>query len=1070
MNKYFENFFMVLFIVSSFIQPSNAAKAGAPSQTALAASGKMQTFSAGGQTLGVQAGGVLVADNGYALHIRFQGANLVEPRSSKPAAKTGKPTKLESVIWQNLWDGISLEYRAARNGIAESFYNLTAGGDVNQIRLQYNLPVKLREDGSLEIGENGGLRESAPQAWQEIHGQRVPVEVAYRQSPDPAGGKDLIGFRLGNYNPDYPVSIDPVLTNGEMWGGYGEDRANGVWVDASKNTYISGFSEGSWGSPVRAFAGAQDCQVSKFDVNGNLVWNTFLGGSAVDECDAIGYSTFDNKLYVAGNSYATWGSPANSFNNKSDLFIAVLDASSGDLLWNTFVGGAGYDNSYSLTFDFYGYLYVAGYSSATWGTPILPFAGNYAGYILKFNTVSKTIEWNTFLGGSGAGYTVIASISFTADGNLVVSGDSNNSWGTPIVPHGAGLYNAFIAKVNMSGVLLWNTFLGGAASVQNAVVGTDASTNIYVVGSSYASWGSPLHAFTGTEDVYIAKLNSNGVYQWHTFQGGTGVTRSYGRNVAVTAAGDVYVTGWTNTTWGTPVRAFTGGSAEFSEYGFDSYVVKVNNAGAPVWNTFLGGLGDESGVSTALDASGNVLVSGYGMATWGIPVDPYKGGDDIFLARLSSAGSLAWNTFEGNDGADGGASIVVDASNNIYLAGYSDGTVENISPVRAYTSGRDCMVTKIGPDGYLVWYTYLGGSGYDVCSSISLDAGGHLYVAGASSATWGSPFDLYSNSYDAFLTRLNATTGVMDTINGSIDWLDFIGGSGDDMSFSLVQDASGIFLYGLSSAAWGSPVDGYAGGTDAFIAKFNSGALMQWFSFLGGTGSDEPGGLASDGAGSLYVSGDSTVTWGAPKHAFAGSADVFTAKVNSNSGTVLWNTFLGGSAGDFTGGIALDAGPANAYVTGISNASWGSPKRAYTSSNDAFLAKVNLTTGLVTWNTFLGGPGYDSGSNVAVTPNGYVLVEGISYASWGNPVRSYAAKSDVFVASVNPQGDLYWNTFLGDIGADTPGGLYVSGNSLYLTGSSSYPWFYYDWLYNNVDAFWAQLDTRGQVYLPAILR
>lgn len=105
--------------------------------------------------------------------------------------------------------------------------------------------------------------------------------------------------------------------------------------------------------------------------------------------------------------------------------------------------------------------------------------------------------------------------------------------------------------------------------------------------------------------------------------------------------------------------------------------------------------------------------------------------------------------------------------------------------------------------------------------------------------------------------------------------------------------------------------------------------------------------------------------WGTPIRPWSGGADAYVAKFNA-MGALLWNTFLGGSQDDYAKGISLDAS-GNIYLAGESDATWGSPIRPYVNSRDAFAARLD-PTGALLWNTFLGGAGFDRGSELHPTP------------------------------------------------------------------------------------------------------
>ncbi len=276
--------------------------------------------------------------------------------------------------------------------------------------------------------------------------------------------------------------------------------------------------------------------------------------------------------------------------------------------------------------------------------------------------------------------------------------------------------------------LTWNTFLGAGALNQNDYgqsIAVDGSGNVYVAGMSNVTWGSPVRAFSTNGsfyDAFLAKLDSSGNLVWNTFLGGTGGD-DYAYGVAVDGSGNAYVSGMSVATWGSPVRAFGGGST-------DAFVAKVSSSGTLTWNTFLGGTSSEYGNGVAVDGSGNVYVAGssYTAATWGSPVRANSGGDEAFAAKLNSSGALTWNTFLGSSGNDYGQGIAVDSSGNVYVAGYGNATWG--TPVRAYSSGNDGFAVKLSSSGALTWNTFLGGSGWDQANGVAVDGSGNVYVAG----------------------------------------------------------------------------------------------------------------------------------------------------------------------------------------------------------------------------------------------------------------------------------------------------------------------------------------------------
>jgi hypothetical protein len=151
---------------------------------------------------------------------------------------------------------------------------------------------------------------------------------------------------------------------------------------------------------------------------------------------------------------------------------------------------------------------------------------------------------------------------------VYVAGISDATWGIPIrafTPNGIRP-DAFAAKLNASGELSWNTFLGASDHDYGFKVRVDASGDVTFVGTSGTGWGTPVRAYTSSDDAFVARLNTNGDLLWHTFLGGTGLDS--GRDVVRAASGNLYIAGGTAfQSWGTPLRPYSGG--------MDAYVAKL---------------------------------------------------------------------------------------------------------------------------------------------------------------------------------------------------------------------------------------------------------------------------------------------------------------------------------------------------------------------------------------------------------------------------------------------------------------------------------------------------------------
>jgi len=612
--------------------------------------------------------GVNITTDEFHLQESFVGGSGNMPTTSLMTETGILPTQMEEITYHNVWNGIAITYDVPSAGILRSTYHVSVGADPSQIRLMYNTPVQLNATGDLIFSTTTGtLTASAPIAWQEINGKHFPVDVRFVLSEQSGGGE--VSFQIGAYDHDHDLIIDPTFTWNTFMGGIGNDTPCVIVTDNSGNIYVTGNSDRTWGTPVTAFAGSNDAFVANFNSNGELQWNTFLGGTGNDYGYGIVLDSSGN-IYITGYSERTWGSPVVGYSGNADAFAARL-SNTGSLQWLTFMGSLYNDYAYGIDVDNNGFVYVTGNSGYTWGSPLVPFSGgNTDATLVKLNSATGARQWNTFLGGDHNDFG--RAIILDDSGDVYLIGNSEGTWGTPVTPFNGTGNEGFAAKVNgQTGARVWNTFIGGAASSDRCqAFALDSTGNIYITGSSSTSWGSPLNAFSGVQDAFVIRLNNNGALQWSTFMGGTGT--DIGRGIGVDNRGYIYVTGNSNATWGSPANPFAGNN--------DAFISRLSNNGIRQWNSFMGGLNSDIAYGLSIAPTGRAYITGSSLSTWGSPLTPFSGSTDGFIATIDMSGMVIQGRGMTISTGDSTPSITDDTDFSSVTVGSSDAhtfTIQN---------------------------------------------------------------------------------------------------------------------------------------------------------------------------------------------------------------------------------------------------------------------------------------------------------------------------------------------------------------------------------------------------------
>jgi hypothetical protein len=345
----------------------------------------------------------------------------------------------------------------------------------------------------------------------------------------------------------------------------------------------------------------------------------------------------------------------------------------------------------------------------------------------------------------------------------------------------------------------------------------------------------------------------------------------------------------------------------------------------------------------------------------------------------------------------------------------------------------------------MVYSTYLGGSGSEIGSCLTVDNNGCAYIGGDTGSsdfpTEGAYQSTSGGSVDAFVSKFSSS-------GNSLLYSTYIGGSGDDEAEGLRVDGSGrLYIAGTTASSDFPTQNAYknssSGGKDVFVAILSAdGSSLEYSTYLGGSGDDRAFAIALDSSKNIYVTGD-TGSANFPKmNAYqvshgGGTHDAFVTRIEASGSSLGYSTFLGGNGAETGYGIAVNG--SNAYVTGRTTSSNFPVKNDYQSSHgggtyDAFVTKLASTGKTLIYSTYLGGSQDDNGYGIDVDSSGKAYVTGDTHSTNFPTENAYQVThgggngGDAFVTAFSTTGTtLSYSTFLG--GSEGDAGAHVAVNS-----------------------------------------
>ncbi|OGH02168.1 MAG: hypothetical protein A2600_08060 [Candidatus Lambdaproteobacteria bacterium RIFOXYD1_FULL_56_27] len=350
-----------------------------------------------------------------------------------------------------------------------------------------------------------------------------------------------------------------------------------------------------------------------------------------------------------------------------------------------------------------------------------------------------------------------------------------------------------------------------------------ASNKLYLTG--YTAGGLS-GTSAGGNDIVSRQYDLNGATGWTAQVGSAASDIAYG--LALDSSENVYVAGQS-------MGAYDGGTLVGSS---DIVLTKYNSSGTKQWSLEYGTVNGDQAQAVAADSAGNSYLTGF--TRGGLDGNTLTGIYDFFLSKVGPTGTLQWTKQIGSTGGIGysGRGVAVDSAGNIIAVGYADKSFDGNSIVGTSDS---IVIYKCDSSNTKIWSKQISSASIEEAYGVAVN-GTTIYVVGYSAGTIGGTQagagDLFLGSYDA---------------NGNQNWTTQLGTSGQEYGLGVTVDKSGnVYVTGKTAGAFTGT---NAGGTDIFVAKYDSAGNKQWVSQIGTAGNDFGQSVTTDSLGNVYVIG-----------------------------------------------------------------------------------------------------------------------------------------------------------------------------------------------------------------------
>jgi hypothetical protein len=533
---------------------------------------------------------------------------------------TGLPV-LAAVAAYDIYPGVDVVYHPSGSGL-ETEFRLSTADALHALRIRCDgATLTLALDGSVAISFTGGtLRLSAPRGSQGRGVDLVRVNAKYVIENNTLG----LWVNHTDQQRPISISMT-TLSGGSVISGSRNDIPTSISVEPSGSVYIAGFTTSPDLKALNATqpyrVGGEEAFIAKLEDGGtSLVYCTYIGGSGDDRANGIAVDAF-GAAYVVGSTTSR-DFPANhavqpKLLGTANAFALKLAPAGNDLEFSTYLGGSGKDAAKAVALGPGGEIYLGGDTTsadlAVKGS-LASYHGGSDGFLISLSAQGTEVSSAMYVGGSGDDH--VNAIAVDNTGAIVLTGSTSSpdldvSSAAQRTLHGT--QDVFIAKFTGDGKTIFRTYLGGSDETSAGVeagtsIAVDPAGFIYVTGSTASSDFPTLNALQGTlaggQDAFIAKLAPNGALVYSTYVGGPGWDIAYG--IAVGSDLCPVIAG--QTTSATLAAATTGVTTAPED---TMFILKLKTTGSAIASlSTIGSSGNDAAVAIALNTSDTIYVTG----------------------------------------------------------------------------------------------------------------------------------------------------------------------------------------------------------------------------------------------------------------------------------------------------------------------------------------------------------------------------------------------------------------------------------------------------------------------------